>query len=930
MGTDSTKKVEAVSNIYSFKVHCRMCTELMKLVDRVLEILPEIEAARPGSPEGREALCNLNIGMKKAELVLQYCRDSSKLYLALTGDRIISRCHRVKSLLEHNLRKIKYMVPVALARKISQIADDLKIAKFILDSSEEEVWKAMQQLLKLGPSSPDAPEISEIKALKIAALRLNILSYKEMLFERRSIRKLLDDVGHGNPRKRKILTYLFYRLKKYGKLILQEISEARADISSSNGYGEMEGNVRQGNDTPQADMILNRAIPPEEFKCPISLRLMYDPVVVESKVTYEKVRIEKWFKEGHDTCPLTKMKLTNFSMTPNVDMKKLIHKWCIKFRVTIPDPSVEPECPEVWENSIASFGSSMNEIRLPIDFSDISFGGLHNSYYPDSLRLNELGIKSRQSKDDDLGRFQSDSNAEETNLEFPSTMSELSWESKSKVIKDMNDVINKNRFGPILSETVMDQLALFIKDAFDLQDSEAQKNGSELFLSLVRKSRSNSLSVPEKILTTLASLLNSEVTDEVLAILEALSGHHKCGSKFITSGVLASMVEYLDLEIKALQEFAVKTFANLSSNSHIRSDIVSLGCIPKLVSLLNDEDDLSEKCMFILQNLCQTEEGKIYIVETNGCIASIVRRLEMGKLENQEHAITILLSLCSQRVEYCELVMAEGVFPLLWKISNNGSEKGKAGAFELHRLLKDVQDKEQQESYVSDTSSSNKPACNSKQRKVSKKPGFLGMIFTKHRPPKDVQDNELQESYVSDPSFSNKPACNSKQRKVSKKPGFLGMIFTKHRPPKDVQDNEQQESYVSDPSFSNKPACNSKQRKVSKKPGFLGMIFTKHRPPKDVQDNEQQESYVSDPSFSNKPACNSKQRKPSKKPGFLGMMFKKHRLTKDVQDNEEQDSYVSDPSFSNNPACSSKQRKPSKMSGFLGLIFPKRSLLKKE
>lgn len=58
-----------------------MCTELMKLVDWVLEILPEIEAARPGSPEGREALCNLNIGKMKAELLLQYCRDSSKLYL---------------------------------------------------------------------------------------------------------------------------------------------------------------------------------------------------------------------------------------------------------------------------------------------------------------------------------------------------------------------------------------------------------------------------------------------------------------------------------------------------------------------------------------------------------------------------------------------------------------------------------------------------------------------------------------------------------------------------------------------------------------------------------------------------------------------------------------------------------------------------------
>lgn len=738
MGTDSSENVEAVSNVHSFKVHCRMCTELMKLVDRVSEILPEIEAARPGSPEGRQALCNLNDGKMKAELLLQYCRDSSKLYLALTGDKIISRCYRVRTLLEHNLRKIKYMVPVALAWKISHIADDLRVAKFILDPSEEEAWNAMRQLLKLGALPPDELENSEIKALKIAALRLNISSSKEMVHERRSIKKLLDDVGHDDPSKKNILIYLLYLLKKHGESILQEIREARADSSSSNGYGEIKANVRQRNYASQADIILNRAIPPEEFKCPISMRLMYDPVVIASGLTYEKVWIEKWF-EGHDTCPQTKMKLTDFSMTPNVDMKNLINKWCIKFGVTIPDPSVEPECPEVWENSIASFGSSMNDIHLPIDFSNTSLGGLDNSYYPDLLRLeggNELAIKSWQSKDDDLQRFQSDSNAEETDLEFPSTMSELSWESKCEVMKDMKIAINKNGVGLTLSETVMDHLALFLKDACDQQDSKAQKNGSELFLSLVRRSRPNRLNVPEKVLTSLASLLNSEVTYEALAILEAISGHRKCSSNFVTSGVLASITKYLNSEIEVLQEFAIKTLYNLSTDSDICSNIVSLGCIPKLVPLLNNEN-LSGKCLFILKNLCHTEEARIFIVGTNGCISSIAQCLGMDSLEGQEHAVTILLSLCSQRVEYCELVMEEGVIPPLSTISVKGSEKGKAGATELLRLLRDVQDNEPQESRVSEPPSSCEPPCNSEQSKPSKKSGFLGInisIFSKRSP----------------------------------------------------------------------------------------------------------------------------------------------------------------------------------------------------
>lgn len=230
----------------------------------------------------------------------------------------------------------------------------------------------------------------------------------------------------------------------------------------------------------------------------------------------------------------------------------------------------------------------------------------------------------------------------------------------------------------------------------------------------------------------MASLLKSEVTYEVLAILEALSGHRKCGSNFVTSGVLASMAKYLNSEIEDLQEFAITAFYNLSSNSDICSDIVSLGCIPKLVPLLN-YGNLSGKCMFILKNLCDTEEARISIIETNGCISSIAQRLGFGSLEDQEHAVAILLSLCSQRVEYCELVMAEGVIPPLSYISYNGSERGKAGATELLRLLRDVQDIEQQECCVSEPPPSYEPPCNSEQRKPSKKSGFFG-IFGKHNP----------------------------------------------------------------------------------------------------------------------------------------------------------------------------------------------------
>ncbi|KAM3219030.1 hypothetical protein P3L10_023561 [Capsicum annuum] len=44
--------------------------------------------------------------------------------------------------------------------------------------------------------------------------------------------------------------------------------------------------------------------------------------------------------------------------------------------------------------------------------------------------------------------------------------------------------------------------------------------------------------------------------------------------------------------------------------------------------------------------------------------------------------------LCSQQVQYCQLVMGEGVIPELISVSVNGNNKAKTMALELLRLLK--------------------------------------------------------------------------------------------------------------------------------------------------------------------------------------------------------------------------------------------------
>jgi hypothetical protein len=58
-----------------------MCRELLKSVNKISKILPEIEAARPQGTSGKKALCLLNEAIEKAKQFLKSCTESSKLYL---------------------------------------------------------------------------------------------------------------------------------------------------------------------------------------------------------------------------------------------------------------------------------------------------------------------------------------------------------------------------------------------------------------------------------------------------------------------------------------------------------------------------------------------------------------------------------------------------------------------------------------------------------------------------------------------------------------------------------------------------------------------------------------------------------------------------------------------------------------------------------
>ncbi|XP_051131307.1 U-box domain-containing protein 16 isoform X2 [Andrographis paniculata] len=80
---------------------------------------------------------------------------------------------------------------------------------------------------------------------------------------------------------------------------------------------------------------------PSDFRCPISLDLMRDPVVVSTGQTYDRSSINLWIESGHATCPKTGQTLAHTQLIPNLALKNLIGMWCRDQRIRLEEQGQE-------------------------------------------------------------------------------------------------------------------------------------------------------------------------------------------------------------------------------------------------------------------------------------------------------------------------------------------------------------------------------------------------------------------------------------------------------------------------------------------------------------------------------------------------------------------------------------------------------------
>ncbi|XP_030455872.1 putative U-box domain-containing protein 50 isoform X1 [Syzygium oleosum] len=112
--------------------------------------------------------------------------------------------------------------------------------------------------------------------------------------------------------------------------IIDELKDLRRRADGIAARGRNEVAIGRG-----ADRDDSRGIP-NMFICPIFQEIMKNPHVAADGFSYELEAIEEWLWTGHDTSPMTNLKLKHHFLTPNHALRTFIQEWQSKLSAVDP------------------------------------------------------------------------------------------------------------------------------------------------------------------------------------------------------------------------------------------------------------------------------------------------------------------------------------------------------------------------------------------------------------------------------------------------------------------------------------------------------------------------------------------------------------------------------------------------------------------
>ncbi|XP_077227504.1 ARM repeat superfamily protein isoform X2 [Tasmannia lanceolata] len=414
---------------------------------------------------------------------------------------------------------------------------------------------------------------------------------------------------------------------------------------------------------------------PSYFRCPLSMELMLDPVIVASGLTYERAFIQKWLDQGLKTCPKSRQTLGHTNLIPNYTVKALIANWCEDNHIRFSDSA------ELNSISSDSFShGALEHIRRADSFRGHSHSSSQSSLEVENGPASQRVEASSRSDEEDCNSVEKNVFCNSHNQILPckvpsesnpcQSYSHSRSESVSSAISSIDSMPAASSkcaeiyeiSGEVMSESPASSPSN--KDSgFSPLLSGNGVNHRNNFSPIVASGYDalTTYSHVQKLVEDLKSQSN-EAQTAAAAELRLLAKHNMENRIIISKcGAIPLLVSLLYSTMKTTQDNAVTALLNLSINDNNKTEIAEAGAIDPLIHVLKSGNaEAKENSAATLFSLSVLEEYKIKIGRS-GAVKALVDLLGSGTLRGKKDAATALFNLSIFHENKARIVQAGAV-----------------------------------------------------------------------------------------------------------------------------------------------------------------------------------------------------------------------------------------------------------------------------
>ncbi|XP_019197291.1 PREDICTED: U-box domain-containing protein 19-like [Ipomoea nil] len=623
-------------NICSFKskffpTQRRNARETIRQIGILLIFFEEIRDHFPGISESIVlCLSELHITFQNIHFLLEDCtREGAKLWILMKALSVATQFR-------------------VLIRSVATALDVLPLQSIGVSGEIKELVLMVANQAQRGRMELDS---DDEKAMKWVILILN-------QFENRLepdpllIRKVLDYIGVTN----------WGECNKEIKLLEEEISVECSEnhgrevplLSSLVGfmsycrgalfldscYGRNIDDQSEGMNSTETVSCLN----PEDFRCPISLELMTDPVTVSTGQTYDRASIQKWLSSGNLLCPKTGKTLTSTELIPNSSLRKLIQQFCSDNGISL-SKSRKTSC-DISRTIVPGSPAAAEAIKFLSEF---------------------LARRLRSGSDEQRNK----------------AAYEIRLLAKSNIYNRCC-LINAGAIPPLLH-------------LLSSADPSTQENAISALLKLSKHTNGKTTIVEHggvnpivEVLKNGAKLEAKQIAAAIIFYLSSTREHRKQIGD--TPGLIEALIELMKIGTPCGKKNAiVAIFALVLNHRTNHQKILSTNAIEILVNLLSSpqKEDLTTDALAVLATLADTKQGSTAALQASALPVISTKLQTVSSRPGKEYCVSILLSLCTHCGGDVTAVLArdQSLMPRLYPLVSEGTAQARKKARLLIRIL---------------------------------------------------------------------------------------------------------------------------------------------------------------------------------------------------------------------------------------------------